>query len=240
MIFALHGFLGRPQDWLPLSQNNFDPSGFCAYDLFYDLKSMPSAHTVSLSQWAHNFNQLAAKEPSPRILLGYSLGGRLALHALLQQPDIWDAAVIISAHTGLESQQGRNERLISDCEWAARFEVEPWEPLIQSWNARSIFDHSVSVGRCEKDYSRFALACALREWSLGKQEYLIPQINKVDVPILWMVGDLDQNYVERSKKVILKHPSSKMVEISGAGHRIPWQQPQAFAAEVTQFLTNIR
>src|ERR1700722_16825830 len=97
-LYALHGFLGLPSDWTHLFKQMSTPliDEIHAVDLFVE-------DPVALNVWGRNL-----KVPStsgPRILLGYSLGGRLAMHALLGQTSKWDAAVMISAHPGLSSDE---------------------------------------------------------------------------------------------------------------------------------------
>ena len=54
-----------------------------------------------------------------RALAGYSMGGRLALHALLEG-GAWDAAILIAPHPGLETGEERAARREADALWASR------------------------------------------------------------------------------------------------------------------------
>src|ERR1700733_9757644 len=102
--YALHGFLGKPEDWGGLNQGVLD-GGLEAVDL-YDFS------LSSLEEWAEQFNRYVQDDSARcnRCLIGYSLGGRLALHSLLQNPFLWDAAILISTHCGLESEEKKQER----------------------------------------------------------------------------------------------------------------------------------
>jgi len=134
VLYALHGFLGKPSDWKDLFQKS-DLQTIHAVDIF-------NAFSLdSLTDWIEGFNQSIERKRagSLRVLMGYSLGGRLALHALFQNPTLWDAAIIISAHPGLSSDNEKHQRLSIDEEWACRFENEPWDELMQAWNSRDVF-----------------------------------------------------------------------------------------------------
>lgn len=231
MLYALHGFLGRPSDWTDLLKGSAFGRNLQSIDLFKD-------SPLPLSEWGKHFNEEAAKrDRGPRMLMGYSLGGRLALHALIQNPNLWDAAIIISAHAGLDLKQDKQQRRHGDEKWANRFEVEAWDGLMQAWNGRPVFDHDdFCFQRKESDYVRSRLAEALRVWSLGNQEYLLPSIEALDLPILWIVGEQDSFYAEQGKKVKLQHSGSRVWVASGAGHRVPWQQPEQFLGQVHDFI----
>lgn len=233
MIYALHGFLGQPQDWMALFEGHALHPKIHATDLF-------NAEIPSLNAWAEHFNRKIEQGNSDRhVLMGYSMGGRLAAHALLQQPTLWDAAIIISAHPGLESLVEKQARQQLDEEWAVRFEHEPWNDLMRAWNARGVFQKDAfHFQRQENEYKREILAKALRHWSLAKQEHMVQQLAQLEMPILWMAGGDDAAYAMQAKNMRFKHPLSKVTILQGLGHRLPWQNPAVFLDEITNFLNN--
>ena len=109
MNYALHGNVGLPEDVNGLLRA---AGGLSASPhLWRTLADHRQA--ASLCGFAEFLNEIAAPDvPGPRVLIGYSLGGRLALHALTQQPQLWDAAVLISPHPGLRSHGERAARKI--------------------------------------------------------------------------------------------------------------------------------
>ncbi len=231
-LYALHGFLGTPADWDALLKKNELKYALKAPNLF---EKSPSSTLLS---WAKDFNQEAANFKGKRYLMGYSLGGRLALHALLQNPSLWNAAIIISANPGLTSQEEKLKKSQENERWAHRFENEAWEQLMKEWNEQGVFKESFTFERREKDYSRSALAAALRNWSLDSQENLTSKIATLSQPILWIVGDKDPK-LSYLNQLTLKNPLSKICRIPDAGHRAPWQQPAYFLDLVDSFLLPI-
>lgn len=213
-LFALPGFLGQPSDWNFLSPLNF--TGIHPFDF----------SGRSLSEWAAVFNQSMQSQTNEKILLGYSLGGRMALHALINSPVLWKGAVIISAHTGLKSQTERTERIAKDEAWALRFLKEEWKSLIQAWNNQSIFAHDkIDPIRLESDHDRNQLAFALRAYSLGTQEDLSDLIEKLPIPLLWIVGQEDHRCCQIATSLHFLHPLSRCIILPNSGHRIPWIAP---------------
>lgn len=230
-VYALHGFLGLPSDWNPF----FEDHAVKKIDLLHDFPILP------FWDWASKFNQQVMGENNQKnILLGYSLGGRLAMHALLLQPDLWAGAIIVSAHYGLEGENQKASRREHDEKWAIRFESEKWEPVIQDWNQQPVFryDSKITFNRNEKDFCRQKLAESMRVWSLGNQDNLLGQIEKLDKPILWMAGAEDKDYAQRLFGIRLSHADSKKWIASHAGHRIPWLQPAAFQFQIAEFLNH--
>lgn len=228
MIIALHGFLGHPHDWDELKMENIEAFGI------HWIKKWKT-----IEEWAFAFNQeIAAKTYVQKpVLMGYSLGGRLALHALIQNPNLWQGGIIISAHPGLKSEQERRTRLCEDERWAKRFETEEWEPLMQAWNKRPVLASSQAFERQEKTYSRAALAEVLRQASLGKQADLREAIAHLSLPVLWITGTKDQMYAQLASSLSFAHPFSAWKNISEAGHRVPWDQPVRFKQVVYAFLS---
>lgn len=228
-LWALHGFLGKESDW-KICKELATHMTINTVDLFQSNLPKPSK---GLWCWAEEFNNLIHTKEN--ILLGYSLGGRLALHTILQKPQIWKGAVIISAHTGLTSDAAKLEKLKADREWAMRFENEPWEHLMRAWNSQSIFADSNALVRIENEQNRAHLAAACSGWSLGIQEDLQTRLQEINLPILWVTGKNDTKYSALANVLHFKHHKSRMVMIQNVGHRVPWDNSERFREEVIAF-----
>jgi 2-succinyl-6-hydroxy-2,4-cyclohexadiene-1-carboxylate synthase len=173
-------------------------------------------------------------ETSERVLLGYSMGGRLALQALLES-HAYDRAVIVSA--GLNLEEGRDDRRARDEAWARRFESDPWDEVMRDWNAQPVFGGHV-VDRFDRDYDRHELARQLRESSPGVLPPLAPRLHEIAIPILWIAGELDAAYLEVGRRAVSLLPDAELWICPVAGHRVPWEQPRAFADRLRDFVTS--
>lgn len=227
-IIALPGFLGLSSDW-----SLFQNQGIVGFNL-------DSFEWNHLWDWAKKFNEIIkAKGNEKKILMGYSLGGRLALHALIENPALWEAAIIISAHPGLISDQEKQERIKNDRRWGDRFLNEDWEEIMTDWNAQSVFvNDRFDFMRCEADYERIKLQQLLEKASLGYQDDLRKQVELLSIPILWVTGELDRKYTAISEGVLFSNEKSKKEIIVNAGHRVPWEQPETFKVVVNSFLNS--
>jgi len=208
LIWCLHGFLGRGVDWDFVREAGFEiraPSLF-ASDSFANVK--PSADDI---------------------LLGYSMGARLAL-ALMQTHRV-AKAVLVSAGVA-PAEPGREEL---DETWAKRFESEPWDSVIEAWNSQAVFGGRKNpLPRNETDYDRKALAAALREWSPAKMHM---NLRGITVPTLWIAGEQDLKYREAARRAAGQLKNAELWICSDAGHRVPWEQPEKFIARLREFVS---
>jgi 2-succinyl-6-hydroxy-2,4-cyclohexadiene-1-carboxylate synthase len=161
------------------------------------------------------------------VLIGYSMGGRRALQVLERQRVA--RAVIVSA--GINAPDA--SRRVRDEEWARRFESDPWPALMRDWNAQPVFGGH-SVERREHDYDRAELARQLREWSPAMLPP--PWLERIETPVLWVAGELDAKYVEIGQAAVARMPRAQLWVCPAAGHRVPWEQPQAFVERLREFL----
>ncbi|HEV8436449.1 MAG TPA: alpha/beta fold hydrolase, partial [Thermoanaerobaculia bacterium] len=145
----------------------------------------------------------------------------------------FDRAVIISA--GLNLEEGREERRARDEAWAKRFESDAWDEVMRDWNAQPVFGGHV-VERFEDDYDRHELARQLRESSPGVLPWLAPRLHEITNPLLWVVGERDNAYVEIGKRAVSLLPHAELWICPNAGHRVPWEQPDAFRARLREFV----
>lgn len=239
MIWCIHGFLGTSSDWAPFVEGfrNAGSTEVRAIDLF-DRPIPPEPPARWAVRFVRSVERMGDTDP---ILVGYSLGARLALHALLEDPGRFRGAILISAGLGVEGEEARQLRRVADDAWAHRFEAEPWEDVIAAWNRQPVLAGSSEPGpREEMAFDRSALASALRWWSPAVQQPLADRLHALDLPILWIAGERDSNYVATGRQAVGALPQARLWIAPGAGHRVPWDVPAAFADEAGAFLRSLR
>ena len=196
MITCLHGFLGNPHDWDFLREAGF------------------AIETPPLDAIPHHGD----------ILLGYSLGGRLALQALLAGA-AYKRTILVSTGLGIEGEESRAARRASDEAWAKRFESEDFETVIADWNAQPVLA-GPALARTRDDYD----PRALHEWSSGALPAVATRLPELTMPTTWIAGARDMKYVAEAHRAASIAPNARVVIVDDAGHRIPWEQPSAFIA----------
>ena len=195
------------------------------------------------ARWRVKRLQQIGQIGGPPVVIAYSWGARVALHAALAYPEFFRALVIVSAHPGLKTREERDLRLASDEVWACRFESEAASTLWRDWEAQPVLasagEHLLnSLPRGElldPRLDRAKLAHVMRAQGLGRQENLWPRLSEIKTPVLWIAGAQDFKYAELGKEAVSLMPKARFVALARAGHRAPWEKPEAFLSCVEAF-----
>lgn len=228
-LWTLHGFLGTAHDFAFLPGDTSRPIDWNSF-------SWNSLETLGKQTNRH----IEAHE-SINILLGYSFGGRIALHALKNHLSLFQGAIFLSTHPGLQDPKEKEIRLQKDTRFAKDFLNLPWKELMKTWNEQLIFSGEEKVfQRDEKDTSRTNLAHVLTRGSLALQQDFRSDLSSWPIPILWLVGENDTRFCQIASSLTFCHPLSKVEMIRGGGHRFPWTQKERFLSSVNLFCNSIR
>jgi 2-succinyl-6-hydroxy-2,4-cyclohexadiene-1-carboxylate synthase len=237
--WCLHGAVGMAADWRGFAKNLASAGiGSRAVDLWRFLDCCP----MPLPDFATAINADASGEiyrGSGRALLGYSMGGRMALHALLEKDHPWQAAVIVSAHPGLETETDRAARRAADTAWATQALAGNWQSFLAAWNAQPI----LSAGPIRDSQASSSLIMRRREiarsfvdWSLGAQEPLWDRLHEIRIPVLWIAGENDSKFLALAERAVSLVPNGHLAIAPAAGHRVPWEAENWCAGQVASFL----
>jgi len=237
--WCLHGAVGMAADFRGFAKRLADhKTGSRAVDLWRFLDCCP----MPLTEFGKALNADAGGEASRgngRALLGYSMGGRLALHALLEIPHPWRAAVIVSAHPGLESDAEREARRAADAAWATRALAGNWQEFLTAWNAQPVLGGAIRDPQASGGLviRRREIARSFVDWSLGAQQPLWDRLHEITIPVLWVAGEHDAKFLDLAKRATALIPNSRLAVAPGSGHRVPWEAEEWLAAEVAGFLS---
>lgn len=171
--------------------------------------------------------------------MGYSLGGRIAMyHACYGETTGLQGVVIEGGNPGLADTALRAQRLAHDAAWAERFRREPIAQVLADWYQQPVFANLSAVHRtalidARSDNSGPAVADMLEATSLGKQPYLVPQLQQLTVPLVVLCGADDHKFQQLARDAELP-----LRIVPQAGHNSHLANPQDFAAELHDFLVN--
>lgn len=226
-LIALHGFLGAPADWDLFSPAGFGVEQIIAYPV--------GRESPTFEDWAARFNNwVETSTYAPRFLMGYSMGGRLALHSLVRKPELWKGAFLLSTHPGTENNQ---DRYLRDCQWADRFLKEPWELLMRDWENQPVFKNArFRFKRRESEENRLDAAHHLQTFSLGLQGDLRHDLRRISIPIMWMTGCEDTHFSQLAAEIAKGDPFHVQHELFSGSHRFPWEDPEGFQRSIKTHL----
>jgi 2-succinyl-6-hydroxy-2,4-cyclohexadiene-1-carboxylate synthase len=197
-----------------------------------------------LDHSAHDYEgRLAeiASEGEGAVLAGYSLGGRLALHAALRDPGRYTALVTVGTSAGIEDDAARTARRQDDERLAAWMEGRPIEDVVSVWERQPLFaDQSDALveeqraGRLSHDPRE--LAELLRTAGQGALEPVWEELPHLALPWLALAGSRDERYGAAAGRMAELAPQGRAAVVEEAGHAAQLQHPQAVARLVVEFL----
>lgn len=237
--WCLHGAVGMAADWRGFAKILAATGiGSRAVDLWRFLECGP----LSLTDFGRALNAETSGEVfrgSSRALLGYSMGGRMALHALLANDHPWQAAVMVSAHPGLESDHLRASRRATDAGWATQALTGNWQQFLDAWNAQAVLCNAAMRDRQASGSlitRRREVARGFVDWSLGAQEPLWDRLHEISIPVLWIAGENDPKFLALARRAVSLIPNAHLAIAPATGHRVPWEAEAWFADQVAHFL----
>jgi 2-succinyl-6-hydroxy-2,4-cyclohexadiene-1-carboxylate synthase len=227
MLYMLHGAVGHFSDW-----DGFIPM-LAAGDA--NLVDLYDDNPDGFDSFAVHLNAVSSDED---VLIGYSMGGRLALHALVHESSQWSRAVIISSHTGIMDDATRQERILSDQSWAKLAEKDVAR-FLDKWSRQPVFGgREMPWSQTRNIVSSEKLKRCFTSWSLGNQRNLLPELERIQVPVLWITGQEDEKFTNIAVSAVEKMKDAQLEVIPDAGHRCPWEQPELTSAVIRGFLSS--
>jgi len=173
------------------------------------------------------------------VYLGYSMGGRVALHAALAFPDRVRALVLIGATAGIDDPDDRATRRTADERLAARIEEIGVEAFLQEWLRNPLFAGLSPEAANLHDRLRNTaegLAASLRSTGTGTQQPLWDRLAEIDIPVLVLAGEHDAKFLALGERLAATIRSATFVVVPDAGHTVHLEQPVTTADIVADWL----
>jgi 2-succinyl-6-hydroxy-2,4-cyclohexadiene-1-carboxylate synthase len=169
-------------------------------------------------------------------LVGYSMGGRLALHIAAARPERILSLLTIGAHAGLD-EEAREGRRRGDEALAQRIENDGLEAFVNYWSSLPLFEalarrgpsFLAQVRAARMDNHVAGLAESLRGMGAGAMRPVWNELGRVKVPATFVAGQLDHGYAASARRLAASVHESRVVIVQRAGHTVHQERPEAFS-----------
>jgi 2-succinyl-6-hydroxy-2,4-cyclohexadiene-1-carboxylate synthase len=179
-----------------------------------------------------------AESMTTGILVGYSMGARMALHTALQHPEKVTQLVLVSGTAGLEDSTDRAQRCENDNQLADRLISIGVQKFLTEWLALPMFAGLTPNTAQMNDRLRNSsegLADSLRFAGTGTQEPLWHRLGELSMPVLLIAGKNDEKFVQLAQRMHTLIPTSRLEIVPNSGHTVHLEQPSQFIRLVTAF-----
>lgn len=238
-LVFLHGFMGSGADWLPVAKS-------LAGRFFCVMPDLPGhgrnvcrslARPLDFETVGQGLLEtLQGLESGSVGLVGYSLGGRIALYAATVFPQHINALILESCQPGIEAEPARLDRAGADDEQAQILLEYGLDQFVDCWYEQALFS---TLKRYPQLLSAFKtkrkknnplwLAKIIRELSPGRQPPLWKNLGSLPMSVLLIAGSLDPKYTELAAQMGRQIPYGTTSIIPGAGHNVHLENPERFA-----------
>jgi 2-succinyl-6-hydroxy-2,4-cyclohexadiene-1-carboxylate synthase len=224
-VVLLHGFAGTARHW------------------GHVLAALPSDHVEAITPALADAEPLtpdgvatllAASAPEPFTLAGYSMGGRLALHAALAHPGRVARLVLVSTSAGIENAAERAQRKAADDLLADEIERATISSFVERWARVPLFADDPAwvkeeVAADERRCDPVVLARCLRNLGPGTMAPMWERLGELTMPVAVLAGQRDSAYVALGRRLAERIDGASFTAVPDAGHRVALEAPEAVA-----------
>ncbi len=249
-LLMLHGFTGSAATWAQATTHFAPRHRVVAPDLLghgrSDAPVHPSRYRAdrSVADILAVLDQLRLRAVS---VLGYSMGGRLALRLASTAPRRVAALVIVSASPGLRGTAARRARAAQDGLLADDIERDGVPAFVERWERLPIFATQASLPAATRErvraerlgHSARGLANSLRGMGQGVQPPMHARLPLLRMPALILAGELDAPYCALGREMERLMPRARLAVVPGAGHAVHLERPEVFRRLVMEFLSQV-
>ena len=166
----------------------------------------------------------------PTHLIGYSLGGRLALAMALQMPSL-KRLTLIGATAGIQNSMDLSDRQRWDREQAAKIRRLGVSNFLDEWRKsialRVVRDCQPVMENvlAQQQHSVEGLATAMVTLGRGAMPPLWKELSKLTIPVDVVYGDQDMSHRKLAMDMAKLLPKARVHAIMGCGHNAVLEAP---------------
>jgi 2-succinyl-6-hydroxy-2,4-cyclohexadiene-1-carboxylate synthase len=229
-VVLLHGFTNTAASWQTVVNElgeNYSPVAI-------DIRGHGTASADEPLTLDAVLDDIDAVAKAPFTLVGYSMGGRIALHAALRSPSDVRSLILVSSSPGIADPGERRARREADARLADRIERLSIEQFADEWAALPLFadlgEELRAVARADRLRNRpSALAQALRSLGTGALPSLWDRLGTLAMPVTIMAGERDVKFSRIARRMGGAIPEASVEVVVGAGHAVHLERPTLVA-----------
>lgn len=250
-VILLHGFTGDHTTWKSLFPYLTHSFQVIAVDLVgHGRTDAPDdCKWYDMSEVASQIIKLMDKLNIEQAhLLGYSMGGRLAISIAMLYPNRVKSLLLESTSPGIKTAKGREERIQQDELLAEKILTEGIKKFVYYWEQISLFSTQAYLPENIRQQirsqrlknSEIGLANSLKGMGTGRQPSWWDRLHEIKQPTLLMCGELDEKFCHIADEMKELLPYAHLEKVKGVGHTIHVEEPSKFGTIVRDFLYNRR
>jgi 2-succinyl-6-hydroxy-2,4-cyclohexadiene-1-carboxylate synthase len=244
-VLFLHGFMGDHRDWSDIIAGLSDRFDCVAVDLPGHGKSVGDGDAYDFDSGTASLIEVAdAVGADSFSVVGYSMGGRVALYFSTLFAMRIDALVLESASPGLKTDAERASRRKHDEALACHLESQPFELFVDAWYAQPLFgeihryaDRFVALRARRLEQDPHALAKNLVALGTGMQPPAWDDLAEHHIPTLLVVGERDAKFRGIADEMAALSPSFQIERVADCGHNVHFEAPERYTARLREFLS---
>ncbi len=233
-LVFVHGFTQTGRNWDPVLNQLGD--GF--HVVVADAPGHGGSLEAPCGLWEGARAMAAAAGPG--VWIGYSMGGRYALHVALACPQAVERLVVIGATGGIDDPGEREGRRRHDAALADRLTAVGLDVFLDEWLSDPMFAGLLPTAgdrRARRANTAAGLAASLRRAGTGSQDPLWGRLPELAMPVLAVAGGKDAKFGALAQRLASSIGANARRElIDGAGHAAHLERPEAFVRVLRAFV----
>ena len=231
LVVFVPGFMQRGEAWAPVAR---------------EVGERYPTLCLDFGTWSFEERLAELREAAPpgAVVVGYSMGARLALSLAVREPQRFGTLATVGGTAGIEDAGERKRRLAADLDLAEWMQRAPIEEVVARWEASPVFDgqpaelvEAQRPGRLS--HRPPALARLLRSAGQGALEPVWDRIPSLPMPLLAMAGERDVRYADAARRLAELAPRGRAELLPGAGHTAHLEEPGLTARLLLAFLDDL-
>ncbi len=244
VIIFIHGFPFNKWTWENQIGVLKERYRVIAYDVRGHGESIATTAQMNLNQLTDDlFSFMDAIAVESAIICGLSMGGYIALSAVISQPARIEALILCDTQCGADSHQAKQKRMdVIDSVQKNGLTQYAHDSVQKLFCEASLTEKSSEVSSIEQTILHTSVETIVNTLkALAARKETCSSLHQINIPVMIIVGESDQiTPPEVSQKMQDLITGSSLQVVENAGHLSNLENPASFNGHLQDFLTSIQ